>query len=392
MKNMKRAISVFIMASMLLGLLPALMPLVPVQAAISSPEVWEDETETTNITDDTTINYVFVGDTLFIKGDGVTAGSTINVYWNSVTASGLLNTTTGKSAGGYECTIDVPEAVNWNDAVHYIWVKDTVSLGTARCGGFISVNASVEFDPKSGLLNEVIDLIGHGFSSGEEILAVWDPTGTNDDIIEPDDNVEADSTGMFTTTFKVPVPDDGAYDINVTDGIVYVIEPFTVGPMVVLDLKEGTCGDVVKVTGKGFASSKIVEMGLGNITMTKGAVTKEVYTKDGKSFSTDSSGKFTAYIVIPSVPEDEDYVITFKIDLKQGTATFDIVEDGITSLKLNPGYGTPGAAITVTGYNYSKVSGVKVTITLGAQTWTTTTNSDGEFTKGISISLLDVGK
>jgi hypothetical protein len=169
MKNMKRAISVFIMASMLLGLLPALMPIVPVQAYISKPKVY-NEAGDTNVTDG--VEIVYVGDTLLVNGTGVTAGQPVYVYWDAVTAGGLLNTTTGNADGTYECTIEVPDATNYIQAYHYIWAKDSTSGLAERCNGYLQVNVSLKLDPSSGLPDDPVSISGTGWQSNK-VVEVW---------------------------------------------------------------------------------------------------------------------------------------------------------------------------------------------------------------------------
>ena len=93
----KRVLTILLLVTMLLAIIP-----VNVNAAISVPTldvyagVFDDEVE--------------------VEGDGVTAGATVNIYWDSVKswdgAKGLLGSTTAKSSGEYDFEFDIPESTN----------------------------------------------------------------------------------------------------------------------------------------------------------------------------------------------------------------------------------------------------------------------------------------
>ena len=79
--NSKKAITLLILATLIMGLMPA------VYADISI----------TAVTPGTGVK----GDTIVVTGGGVTAGKTVNLYWDLVQAwdgeAGLLNTTKAKA-------------------------------------------------------------------------------------------------------------------------------------------------------------------------------------------------------------------------------------------------------------------------------------------------------
>ena len=118
MKYTKRVVSLFIIATMILSMLSAFI-VVPVMA-INAPGVYTDDTSTQTLEDQPGIR-IDKGDKIFVNGTGVTAGETVNIYWDFVQAAYLLNTTTAANDGSYGCYIKVPEAYN---GTHYIWAKD----------------------------------------------------------------------------------------------------------------------------------------------------------------------------------------------------------------------------------------------------------------------------
>jgi hypothetical protein len=79
-------------------------------------------------------NTVEYGDVLMVFGSGVTAGSTVNVYWDFVTAANLLNSTTGLPNGNFECTVKVPSV---GYGTHYIWAKNVGTGLTVRSDAIV---------------------------------------------------------------------------------------------------------------------------------------------------------------------------------------------------------------------------------------------------------------
>lgn len=117
MKYTKRVVSLFIIATMILSMLSAFIA-VPVMAT-HEPLVWTEDMSAT--VEDTPTTPIYKGTTLWVNGTDITAGETVNIYWDFVQAAYLLNSTTAKNNGNYECFVTVPAAYNGS---HYIWAKD----------------------------------------------------------------------------------------------------------------------------------------------------------------------------------------------------------------------------------------------------------------------------
>ncbi|GAI94797.1 unnamed protein product, partial [marine sediment metagenome] len=58
------------------------------------------------------------GDTIVVKGSGVTPGAVVNLYWDYVNPAYLINTTEANPDGFFEVRFNVPEAYNGD---HYLW-------------------------------------------------------------------------------------------------------------------------------------------------------------------------------------------------------------------------------------------------------------------------------
>ncbi|MBD3171571.1 hypothetical protein GF326_03785 [Candidatus Bathyarchaeota archaeon] len=161
--NSKKAITLLILATMLL----AMVPFVPVSAALN-PAL--EETDGTPLGLNPDVKY---DDTIAVveaAGD-VPSGDEIEIYWDISNQpwdgeAGLLNVSTAEADGGYEIWFDVPEATI---GTHWIWIK-TDSQSPEKLQ--VTIVPAVDLSSSSGLEGEKIDVEGYGFS-GENDLAVF---------------------------------------------------------------------------------------------------------------------------------------------------------------------------------------------------------------------------
>jgi len=321
------------------------------------------------------------GDVLVVKGSDVVGGSTVNLYWDLVTAANLLNSTTGLASGDFECTVKIPSAYYGN---HYIWAKDLNTGISKRYELPIPVVPKIKLSPSSGLPKDTITVKGYGFDVDSKIDITFDLALSDDGGLDVD---ETDDLGYFEYTFKVEdLAPFETYDVYAedADGNSATAE-FTVGAALTIDKKVGPAGTIVKVEFRGFTPSTVINT---EVDIFLDGV--PVSTRDGKNVTASTTGTGTVYVVIPSVSTG-DYKI--KIDDGLGNdakASFEV--DGETSIKVTPEYGTPGMVLTVKGYNFTQVTGTEVKLKLGERTATAKTDSSGSFTASIVIPPSDLGK
>jgi hypothetical protein len=326
-----------------------------------------------------------VGDVLTVTGipGDVTSGATVEVYWDIVMGPDamLLNTTTGDPDGSYDVEITVPDSVNGS---HYVWVKDTATGETASSIGFAVVR-KVELDPERGLKDDEVDVTGTGFSAESEIT-LWfvlaAPATAADELSTRPSTVETDEWGTFTCEFDVPDLAYATYTVIATDDIDDQNETaaFIIGPSLTLDIEEGPTGTVVEIKGRGFEPSRTLVR--GNFTWEPFGVLPRMYpmyvTDDDGEVDVDSNGKFTGHLVIP-VDAKGEYEI--EVDDNTWTSIINFTIDGRPETEVDPSYGAPGATITVSGGNFTQISGLDVIVTLDTVPETTlvtaTTNADG---------------
>ncbi len=327
-------------------------------------------------TDEFSIDYVSAdtgdkGDTLTVIGSGVTAGTTVNVYWDfaSGTSIHLLNTTEGDPDGTFELEIDVP-----SDTVgpHYLWATD-VSTGETVSWGTFTMVPKLSLSPSSGLVDDEITISGYGYTDEANLTFT---IGSANLTVSPSD-VETDEDGYFTVTFDVPDDVYATYVITVTDFYdVTESANFVLGASITLTPEEGPTGAVVVVAGRGWTED-------ANITFTLGGITVQVVDDD--VVTVDDDGEFSVDVVIPDMGTEDEYSLNAtETGSAKGPASEDFEVVGLPEFEVSPTYGAPGATITVTGSNFTQIAGTEVTITLDSSPVsslvTAETEADGTFT------------
>ncbi len=350
-------------------------------ATITDPVIPDDDDDDDDDIDitptaDFSIDYVSAdtgdkGDTLTVIGSGVTAGTTVNVYWDyaSGTSIHLLNTTEGNPDGTFELEIDVP-----SDTVgpHYLWATDVSTGETVSWGPFTMV-PKISLSPSSGLVDDEITIKGYGYTAEANLTFT---IGSANLTVSPSD-AETDEDGYFTVTFDVPDDVYATYVITVTDfyGVTDSAD-FVLGASIILTPEEGPTGAVVVVAGRGWTED-------ANITFTLGGTTVQVVDDD--VVTVDDDGEFSVSVVIPDMGTKDDYDLeaTESGGLK-GPADEEFEVNGVPEIEVTPTYGAPGATITVTGSNFTQIAETEVTITLDSSPVsslvTAETEADGTFT------------
>jgi len=316
--NSKKAITLLVLATLMM----TLVPIVSVHAAISADQIdyFDDP--------DWLLDYalpVLKGDTIRIVGTGVTAGATVNAYWDNAlketfsAGSGKVASGTAKASGKYSIKFDVPEGLVGS---HFIWVKD-VSTG-ATTSFEVTVASKVTVSPSSGLKTDKITMTGYGYGYDVD----------NDKGLEVDIDFDAflpklvtssptipktSSLGTWTATFTVPDVIYATYNIVAEDTDLNTDDvDFKVGASITLSIKEGPVGSVMTITGRGFNYTEDVTVDIGG---------SSCYIVSGKAVRSD--GRISTKIVIPDKDLDIDdepmkYTITVKDDISganQNTAT-----------------------------------------------------------------------
>jgi len=390
--NSKKAITLLVLATLIM----TLVPLVPIHADVGIYELQEYDDDPLVEAWVTLSGNVQKGDEIRVYGYGVTAGATVNVYWDNAmketfsSGTGKVASGTAGKAGEFKIKFTVPEAVFGE---HFVWVKDVSSSQTSSID--VYVDPKLSLSPSSGLKGDKVTVSGYGFNYDEDEDTLVSLTcldiyyGTLFDFTpeEPKTN----DLGSFIATFTVPTIPYGSYTIEADDDIVDTTKAFKVGASITLSIAEGPVGSVVTLSGRGFEKDEALTVTID------GPETKTCYILSGGTVRSD--GRINAKIVIPSVDLTDDDPTEYDIiveDLDTGTMlmntaskTFEV--NGEAKIKATPSYGSQGAQITVEGFNFTKQSGTEVDVafeaaTTGAKTFKT--DSNGYFKGTMTIPAI----
>ena len=357
--NGKKILPLFVIASMMLSLLPSVMFANAVDLTIVP-------------TPDTAAK----GATVVVTGEGVAAGVEVDLYWDTTTGAwngvkGLLNSTTAGAAGTYEVWFDVPQAVTGD---HYLWVK--TQAGVTASATF-TVEPLVNLSPSSGLKGDTVTTTMYGYPKTSEITISFNGA----DIT----TATANSVGTATATFKVPTDVEGPYDVVASNttfpggDLVTDTAVFTVGPVITLSASSGTVGSVVTITGRGFTDGEDIVQGEVTIDGIAAWITSTL------PITVDATQRIRLNVVIPQTDDTDEYILI--LDSAAGYAEADYEVTALAKVSVTPGYGAVASTITVSGVNYPKIKDITITVELddGTSIGTVKTLADGTFSKAFKV-------
>jgi len=231
--------------------------------------------------------------------------------------------------------------------------------------------------PNNGPVGTVTTIAGTGASPGGFVELFW-LTLAGAKLNE----TWADGTGNFSCKVTIPAGTVGAKSIiarddstGTTGGVTFTIAPeITVTPL------SGIPGDVITVTGTGFAATSAITLDLNSTDVTPAPAPV-----------TSALGSFTGTFTIPALYAYGNNTVT-ATDAGSNTDDIDFVVGA--TLTLNPVKGASGAVVAVSGRGFD-VGPNPVVITVGGivakQVTPITTTATGTFAGEIIIPTLTVG-
>jgi len=224
-------------------------------------------------------------------------------------------------------------------------------------------------DDAKGATGDEVKVKGTGFGEDEEDIDIL-----FEGEVVSEEQFEADEYGTWEGTFEVPPATKGDHDVSAegedTDEDDVEEATFEVTPGISLDVKSGSPGDPLTVTGSGFEErEKSIKILFDGDTVADG-------------IEADRDGCWTKTFDVPQYPKGK-YDVT-----AEGTYTdrndIDEVEfEVVPGLVLSPTQGHVGTTLSVSGSAFPKNTSVTITYD-GVNKGSGTTKSNGTFS-GISF-------
>jgi hypothetical protein len=252
----------------------------------------------------------------------------------------------------------------------------------------------------SGSINYVTGAISVTYTTAPTAGAItvaytpFDTTGS----VKYLDTLTTSSVGSVSAVETVPtLAVTGAFAAFDGNGN-YNSKAFTIGPVILVSPTASTVGSIIHISGRGFTAATTIT----SIVLTEPptlSATCMIYNPSSGIITVDSGGNFVADVVVPQgVNIDDDYKITVTSSTAQTAyKSFEITAKAKSS--VTPEFGAQGTGITVSGTNYPKISGLKLTVdlvdatTLGflANIGSATTLADGSFSKSLFVPAYTSG-
>lgn len=314
-----------------------------------------------------------VGTEITVTGRGFTASEDdIEILYDDDTVKKDI---TADSDGSWTATFNVPASTTGSHDVDALG-EDTTASSVTDAG--FSIEPKISISPTSCGVGCSVTISGTGFEQSETGIKI---SFSGEDIKT---GISASSKGSWSSSFNVPVIHSGshtidAYGSETSAGDVEDLS-FSVTSGISLDKTSVYVGDVIAITGTGFAVDET------NIYITMDGVNQ------GSSVSADSDGQWTSALSVPPAVNGSHVIDAHG----SSTTASNIADETITvnaRIKVSPSSGNVGDQINITGNGFSGNSMVSVkfgTISVLSNISTDATgNFSGSFDapKGISGNL-----
>ncbi len=220
-----------------------------------------------------------------------TIGGEVTAYEHVVEASTFG--TLGNGSFAYMYFFVVPDKLtdgerqeDVHDGDYYVYATYYPSPSIVCVAEFTVIEGEIELDPEEGAVGDEVEISGEGLRPNQKIGVEYD--GDKVDIISGDS--ETDGAGQFSCTIIIPEGVTGGHTITVTDesGDRPEVE-FIVKPKITLDPSQQAIGEVVQVSGRGFAKNEAITLAIDG---------RRIDTTPA-FLDTDDLGSFNCSFVVP---------------------------------------------------------------------------------------------
>jgi hypothetical protein len=258
---------------------------------------------------------------------------TYHVCWNARSQAGTLTTLITTGSGNFSVSFAVPEG---RKGEHTLYLTND-QFGELASAPF-TVDSTTCIDPGKGPVGTEVTILGYGFTANEASI----PIRFHGTQIR---TVTADANGSWDTSHTIPSIPAGDYLFDVgpdrePDEVCDMCMCFTVTPAIEVSPTTGVSGQVITVSGTGFASNE----GAIKVTFDGQAVKEGV--------SANANGSWSTQIAVPRRAAD-----IYTIDAS-GFSTWardvpDIPFEIETGVWVEPTEAQVGDEIAVTGSGFA---------------------------------------
>jgi len=302
-----------------------------------------------------------VGTTVTVTGTNFTAGDTYTItFAYGTTSAQVVVPTTSVVGTTFSAAFNVPSVP-----------RDLYNIQiTTTPGDFSSlftVTPQITLSPSSGYVGDQVTVNGTSFNASSSVTIYFDAASVG--------TADTDTSGgLSNATFTVPESYRGSHTVKVSDatgdspGVTFTtLSKITVTPA------SGAIGDIVTISGTGFAASSTITFYLD--TVTASAVTT----------TTNTTGSFTNNtFTIPPTSRGSHTIKAADASANSATASFTVEQ----KMTISPTTGAPGTIVTVTGTGFG--ASMPITIKYNGAPVTTnptaiSTDAIGSFSASFSV-------
>jgi len=205
--NSKKLITLLVLTTLLMSLVPVMTV-----GAVSITKTTEVEQPYADK------NYGRKGQKVAAVGTDVTAGKTVELYWDlvqpwsSIDGAGLINSSKAESSGDFETWFKVPEAAFGE---HWLWVRDTETGETAK--KVFYVDSYIDPSASSGLEGDKVDVDVYGFADEVDVAVLLVDTGITGN---PGSDADIGSTAYGILSYELTLDESLVLNgtLTITDG------------------------------------------------------------------------------------------------------------------------------------------------------------------------------
>jgi hypothetical protein len=229
-----------------------------------------------------------------VTGGGFTPNKAISIKYKGIDIATIPASVSSDSSGSFSLTFKAPK---FAAGVYSV----IITQGTLIADASFTQTSMADIDPKTGPVGSTVTASGSGFNTNAKITVKYDEVDIASSI--------ADTSGSFSTPFKVPAGQAGKHKVTITDSINSFSKDFTATAAAFLDAATGNVGSEININGNAFTPGSTIKIKYDSI--------------ETASVLADAGGSFTTSLKIP-VSKGGPHNITFSDSSTSTVVVFNV--------------------------------------------------------------------